>query len=103
MPVNTGPLLKILELERKKGFNDSSVFGGLDKFLHNWMLEASTLITGPNLLRRFNSLLVKTNYASLSPELRQKWANEVIALSQDVDKTSETKIKKPADAGTKSG
>ena len=32
-------LRKILELERKKGYGDGSVFGGLDRYLERWANE----------------------------------------------------------------
>ena len=81
MPLNAGPLLKILELEEKKGFNDSAVFGGLDKFLNNWTGEAAGTISNPGLLRRFRNIFTKNSYASLSVSQRRKWADEVRSFS----------------------
>ena len=37
MPViDIDSLRKILELEQKKGYSDSAVIGGLDKFMRQW-------------------------------------------------------------------
>ena len=96
MPVNAEPLLKILELEQKKGFNDTTVFGGLDKFLHNWSQEASALINNPKLLRRFNALFTKATYASLSSEQRKKWAEDIRVFLQELDRPEEKPAAKPA-------
>ena len=79
MSINTEPLRKILELECKKGYLDSAVMGGLDRFLRNWAGQAVESITSPQLLNRFNKLrLVNSNYASLTEEPRQEWVKSVI-------------------------
>ncbi len=81
MPVNCEPLRKILELEHKKGYTDSAVFGGLDRFLGNWANQAITSITEPKLLLRFHRLrLADSNYASLSMEQRQEWVSKVLSF-----------------------
>ena len=77
MPLDTTPLLKILELEQKKGFTDTAVFGGLDRFLKNWGESAAMAIANRKLLTQFRSLLVKTSYAKLTPSERQEWVNKV--------------------------
>ncbi|GAI98495.1 unnamed protein product [marine sediment metagenome] len=46
-PLNTESLRKILKLEHRKGYADSAVFGGLDKFLKNWAGQAIGSITDP--------------------------------------------------------
>ncbi|MBI2329527.1 MAG: ATP-dependent DNA helicase RecG [Chloroflexi bacterium] len=73
MPINVESLRKILELECKKGYADSAVIGGLDKFLRHWAGQAVESITAPQLLNRFNKLhLVDSNYASLTNEQRRE-------------------------------
>ena len=52
------PLLKILELEQKKGYVDSAVIGGLDRFLRNWTGKATASISDPRLLNRLNHLII---------------------------------------------
>ena len=37
--IDVGSLRKILELEQKKGYSDSTVIGGLDKFIRQWADE----------------------------------------------------------------
>ena len=79
MSLNTESLRKILELERQKGYMDSTVFGGLDKFLRNWAGQAVASITNPQLLNRFHKLhLVNPNYASLTKQQRQEWVKAVL-------------------------
>ena len=77
MPLDTTPLLKILDLEQKKGYTDTAVFGGLDRFLKNWGETAAAAISSRKLLSRFRSLLVKTSYAKMTPQERQAWLEEV--------------------------
>ena len=77
MPVNVEPLRKILELEHKKGYVDSAVIGGLDRFLHHWAGQARESITNPQLLNRFYKLhLVNPNYASLTKPQRKQWVRD---------------------------
>ncbi len=78
MAINAAPLRKILELEHKKGYADSAVFGGLDRFLSNWSAQAIETIHSPPLLNRFNQLLVNSNYASLSEPKRKEWVKGVL-------------------------
>jgi len=67
LPIDVGPLYKILELEREKGYSDSAVFGGLDRFLRQWSGQIVGSITDPQLLNRFQKLhLANLNYASLT-------------------------------------
>lgn len=86
MSINTEPLRKILELECKKGYVDSAVIGGLDRFLRNWAGQAIESITTPHLTSRFNKLrLVNSNYASLTKEQRKEWVNSVLDFLAEVE------------------
>ena len=68
-----GPLHKILELEQSKGYKNTAVIGGLDRFLQNWSGPAMALISNRRFLSRFRKLgLDKPNYASMTPEQRQQ-------------------------------
>ena len=79
MLANLGPLRKILELEHKRGYIDSAVIGGLDRFLQNWTGQVIDSITNPQLLNRFYKLnLVNSNYASLTKQQRKNWVNGVL-------------------------
>ena len=77
MPLDATPLFKILDLEQKKGYTNTAVFGGLDRFLQRWGETATGAITNRKLLTRFRSLLIKTNYAALTPQERQVWIDKV--------------------------
>ena len=79
MPINAESLRKVLELEQKKGYVDSAVFGGLDRFLHNWANQAIESVTSPRLLNRFRKLL-NSNYASLSKPQRKEFIQGVLDL-----------------------
>ncbi|MDP3880493.1 MAG: ATP-dependent DNA helicase RecG [Dehalococcoidales bacterium] len=103
MSLNAEPLRKIIELEAKKGYADSAVIGGLDKFLNNWTHQAVELIATPRLLKRFKGLhLANPGYASLSREERREWINSVLVFLADLEqpearKKSGTKV--PPKAG----
>ncbi|MFC2004655.1 ATP-dependent DNA helicase RecG [Chloroflexota bacterium] len=86
MAIDAEPLRKILELECNKGYADSAVIGGLDKFLHNWASQAVESMITPKLLSRFNKLhLVNSRYASLTKEQRKEWINDVIGFLAEVE------------------
>ena len=86
MSMNVEPLRKILELEHDKGYVDSAVIGGLDRFLRRWAGQAIESITNPRLLSRFYRLrLVDSNYASLTKQQRKEWINEVFAFLSEAE------------------
>jgi len=99
LTVDVGPLRKILQLEKARGFSDSVVFGGLDRFLVNWAGPARTAIgNDKGLLARFSDLgLNNPDYASLSPAERRKWSAGVVQLL-DALEHRETGTPKPAGA-----
>ncbi len=99
MSINVEPLRKILELERKKGYVDSAVIGGLDKFLHHWAGQAIESITNPQLLNRFHKLhLVNPSYASLTKQQREQWINSVLSFLADAERhgVEESGVKSPS-------
>ena len=79
MSLNTESLLKILALESEKGYTDSAVIGGLDRFLRNWAAQAAESITNRKLLSRFNKL-ANSKYASLTKEQRMELVNGILAF-----------------------
>jgi ATP-dependent DNA helicase RecG len=86
LSISTESLRKILELEHKKGYTDSAVIGGLDKFLRNWAGLAVASITGSQQLTRFHELhLANVNYASLNKQQRQQWVSSVLAFLAEVE------------------
>ncbi len=74
MTVALDQLKKILELEQARGFQDTVVQGGLDRFLPRWLarwkgsLEPSLLQHGLRYLR-----VAAPGYARLAPEERRVW------------------------------
>jgi ATP-dependent DNA helicase RecG len=92
LSVDVGPLRKILELEHSRGYSDSAVIGGLDRFLGNWSGPAMTLISSRRALSRFRKLgLDKPGYASLSIEERQQWARDVLDFLTELEHEGERK------------
>jgi ATP-dependent DNA helicase RecG len=66
------PFLNILKLEEAKGFDDSAVVGGLDRFIERWSRDISSQTSNVRLVRR----LLRPSYAGMSPEQRAKWTQE---------------------------
>lgn len=90
LSINAGPLRKILELEHERGYVNSAVIGGLDRFLLNWATQAMELITSPRLLNRFRRLrLDAPGYAAMTKEQRKKWVNSVISWLDGLEGTED--------------
>jgi ATP-dependent DNA helicase RecG len=81
--MNAESLRKVLDLEKQRGFNDTAVFGGLDKFLYNWTAGAVEAVKSPRLLGRFQRLF-KAGYAAMSAEQRAAWAQDVLKFLDDL-------------------
>ena len=73
-------LRSILALERKQGFGDKAVVGGMDRFLEQWAGRLAPIIGNP------------PSYSSLSSERREQWATHVplpaACIRRSSDKTS---------------
>ena len=82
--MDSDSLRKILDLEQKKGYGDSAVFGGLDKFLLNWSDQAAGSIGKPVILRRFRKLF-NANYAAMTREQRREWMDSVLSFITDME------------------
>jgi len=96
LSINVEPLGKIFELEQKKGYLDSVVIGGLDRFLHHWAGQAIESITNPQLLDRFHKLhLASSNYASLTKQQRKEWINSVLDFLAEVEHEGKDETKQP--------
>ena len=74
---------KILNLEESKGFKDTAVVGGLDRFLELHAL-ALTAIAGDD----DPSGLVGVPYRDLTPSRRKKWVNNWLVRLADVESPS---------------
>jgi ATP-dependent DNA helicase RecG len=67
-------LRNVLELERRKGYTDRAVIGGLDLYLHRQAGQIRRDISNPRFLRSFDRLnLGGSNYGSLSSDERRRW------------------------------
>jgi ATP-dependent DNA helicase RecG len=84
--VDTKALRKILELEQQKGYLNSAVIGGLDKFLHRWAAQARDSVTNPQLRAQFHSLrLINSNYDSLAEAQRKEWLERVLIFLAELE------------------
>ncbi|HUT96782.1 MAG TPA: DNA helicase RecG, partial [Dehalococcoidales bacterium] len=93
MALNIESLGKILELERDKGYTDSAVIGGLDKFLHRWSGQAIESITNPNLLAQFRRLrLDDSKYAAMTQPHRRRWIEEILAFLSELGEVPAEKV-----------
>ncbi len=91
------PLRKILALESERGYDDSAVFGGLNRFLNNWSEQAMASVSNPKTLKSFGKLFI-TDYTSLTVDQRKGWiANVLVFLDELEGKSSvseKTEIRK---------
>ena len=84
--IDVSSLRKILELEQKKGYSDSTVFGGLDKFIRQWSDKTIPLITDRSLIPGFQKLHLRdSKYASLTPQQRQDWVRHVLEFAAELE------------------
>jgi ATP-dependent DNA helicase RecG len=72
-------LRNILELERRRGYTDKAVIGGLDKYLHKQAGQIRQSINDAQLLRGFDELnLAKSDYGSYRLDERKRWMANVL-------------------------
>jgi len=94
--MNTESLRKVLDLEKQREYADSSVFGGLDKFLHNWSVQAAGSIVSTVLLKRFHRLF-NSSYTSMSREQRRQWISDVLSFLDDMENKDSAKVSSAVD------
>ena len=76
-PPNWAEILRnVIDLEAQRGFNNSSVVGGMDRFLERWRNEMAARIPAGS----ESSLLVPKSYAELSLDQRKQWAELWLGL-----------------------
>jgi hypothetical protein len=86
LTLDLAALRKILDLEKKKGFTDRAVIGGLDRYLRNWAAKADGLAS-PDLFHRLKKLgLLEPRYSTWDQERRQPWVEEVLAFLEGMEK-----------------
>jgi len=85
-------LRNVLELERRKGYTDKAVIGGLDKYLHKQAGQIRQSINNAQLLSGFDELnLAKSNYGSYSVDERKRWMANVFGWLDKIEIATETK------------
>jgi len=81
-------------LEQKKGYSDSIVIGGLDKFLRQWADKTIQVITDRSMLIKFQKLHLRdSKYASLTLRERQEWVKNILQFTIELE---HNKTEKPA-------
>ena len=79
-------LRNVLELERRKGYTDRAVIGGLDKYLHKQAGEIRRGINSAQLAAGFDELdLGESDYGSYSPDERKRWMSRVFSWLDSLD------------------
>jgi ATP-dependent DNA helicase RecG len=86
-------LRNVLELERRKGYTDKAVIGGLDKYLHKQAGQIRESINDPRVLSTFNELnLARSNYGSFSVDERKRWMAGVFGWLDKLQKPTESQL-----------
>jgi len=77
--INVEPLRTILQMECQKNYANTTVLGGLDKYLRKWARETRDGINSPELLARFTELqLTDSDYARWDADKRKAWIKDVL-------------------------
>jgi len=84
LPVETSSLRKVLDLERRKGYSNTAVIGGLDKFMRNWVSSATTAVRDKKTMARLK-ILTGASYARMTVPQRLDWAHDVLSLVSDLE------------------
>ena len=80
MSFDISRLRQVLELEEKRGYNNTAVFGGLDRFLTIWLDQSLSDTSDATSLRRLRKVIPEGfSYNAKSPAARQKWSGEVLS------------------------
>jgi ATP-dependent DNA helicase RecG len=79
-PINVEPLRTILQMECQRNYANTTVLGGLDKYLRKWASETRNKINSPELLSSFTQLhLADSDYAGWDLDKRKVWVKDAIA------------------------
>ena len=93
------PLRKVLDLERQKDYNDTAVFGGLDKFLIRWAAQTEGTFNKPSVLKKFKQLqLDKGSYSQLDKEQRKTKIDQILAFVDEYEALPLKKMTKPPES-----
>jgi len=89
-------LRNVLDLERRKGYTDRAVIGGLDKYLHKQAGEIRQSINDRQLLKGFDELnLAGSTYGSCSLDERRRWLAGVFDWLDSLYKAKEATLTSP--------
>jgi ATP-dependent DNA helicase RecG len=89
-------LRNVLELERRKGYTDKAVIGGLDKYLHKQAGPIRQSINAPQLLKGFDELnLAKSDYGSYSVDERKRWMANVFGWLDKLERATKGTLTSP--------
>jgi ATP-dependent DNA helicase RecG len=84
-------LRNVLELERRKGYTDKAVIGGLDKYLHKQAEPFRQSINDPQLSKGFDELnLARSDYGSYSIDERKRWMANIFGWLDKLEKATKT-------------
>jgi ATP-dependent DNA helicase RecG len=84
-------LRNVLELERRKGYTDKAVIGGLDKYLHKQAGQIRQSIGNPQLVSGFDELnLASSSYGSYGVDERKRWMADVLGWLDKLEGTTKT-------------
>ena len=93
MEKDIGPLRKILDLETKKGYLDSTVIGGLDKFLQIWSPRVTSSIPDTKVVRRLSRICPpRPAYALMNKVQRKEWVNGLLEVLDIIEEAAKTAI-----------
>ena len=99
--INIEPLRTILQMESQRNYANTTVLGGLDKYLRRWATDTKTRLNSPELLAQFNDLhLADSDYSSWDLEKRKAWINNVLDWLAQAEKLVGTIPEKKSRAGT---
>lgn len=100
MAADLDTLLKILRLEAQKGYQDTAVIGGMDRFLDSWVkqnLAKPASNSAKAAVKKIASR--KARYSGMTPEERKTWLDSTEQILTAKSSSSSTAVKtKPANA-----
>src|SRR5512147_1593163 len=77
-------LLKVLSLERKQGYRNKAVIGGLDKFASRWEADARATNCSPALIGEIVALLI--GYPSVEdPGARERIIDQIVRRAREAE------------------
>jgi len=89
-------------MECQRNYANTTVLGGLDKYLRNWVRQARDRINSPELMARFIELhLADSSYAEWSVDKRRAWIKDVLDWLAQVKETAGAVPKKRSKSHSK--